>query len=70
MVLFGEYEMRDLNNLNARIRGSLARPRLDGDDTMILSNPSISFLVNEISKVYTKNKKGPPIGWSFFAKMR
>ena len=40
--VFFDAEWRDLNNLNARLRGSLARPRLDGDDTIILSNPSIS----------------------------
>ena len=84
---FGENEMRDLNNLNATVRWTVACGGLDRRNTLIESNPSISaadaerreeiatpvcaLVRNDISFMaasilFTRHKKGPPIGWSFF----
>ena len=62
--------MGDLNDLNATLRWSVARSRLDGNDTIIYSNPSISARIEPISKVYTNNNKNTTLwGGIFIAKM-
>ena len=38
------------------VRWTVARSRLDGNDTIIYSNPSISARIEPISNVYTNNK--------------
>ena len=62
--LIGEMRWGIWTDLNATVRWTVARSRLDGNDTIIYSNPSISFVANGISKVYTNNKK-PPYGVVF-----
>ena len=46
-------ENSESNNLNATVRWTVARPRLDGDDTIILSNTSISFVDEYLNWVKT-----------------
>ena len=48
--------MGDLNDLNATLRWSVARSRLDGNDTIIYLNPSISALTQNIERLSEYSK--------------
>ena len=48
--------MGDLNDLNATLLWSVARSRLDGNDTIIYLNPSISALTQNIERLSEYSK--------------